>query len=299
MMINILVCYHKAFLPIIHNEILHPIFLGASNADKQTLQDFKSLLNKQNIAFWRDDISIDSTTCQNISSLNPYFCELSAIYWAWKNLDSNYYGLFHYRRIFDLHNKTRKKSIEIQYNKFKNKNIENLQTQINKYDIIISAQYTESHGLYERYKEAHHINDLDLCINYIKEHYPYMKESLQILYIKNGKWSVANMFIMKKELYFEYCEWIFDVLFAVQDKINYKTYDTYQARVFGFLAERLFNVWLEYKKQTSNPKIYYAPIIFLGEPKPLFGFKKTSTHKQFYLFRQRIYKTRIKNKESK
>ena len=38
----------------------------------------------------------------NISNKNKTYCELTAQYWAWKNMEADYYGFFHYRRYFHL-----------------------------------------------------------------------------------------------------------------------------------------------------------------------------------------------------
>ena len=58
------------------------------------------------------------------------------------------------------------------------------------------------------------------------------------------------MFIAKKELIDEYCEWLFDILFESEKTINktLETKDKYNKRVYGFLSERLFNVWIKTKK---------------------------------------------------
>ncbi|WP_304477142.1 DUF4422 domain-containing protein, partial [uncultured Helicobacter sp.] len=99
MNIKILVCYHKVS-PIIANEVLQPILLGAENAKEQVKDELENLCHRVNVKLYYDDSG------EHISSLNPYFCELTAMYWAWKNLEADYYGLFHYRRVFDFRGKT-------------------------------------------------------------------------------------------------------------------------------------------------------------------------------------------------
>ena len=93
--IQILVCYHKPS-PIIANEILKPILVGAKNAKPEVVSELESLCAKKGVEILKDD------TGEHISELNPYFCELTAMYWAWKNLKADYYGLFHYRRVLDF-----------------------------------------------------------------------------------------------------------------------------------------------------------------------------------------------------
>ena len=67
------------------------------------------------------------------------------------------------------------------------------------------------------------------------------------------------MFVMKRSLFDEYCTWLFDILFELEKRTDMTGYDTYEARLFGFMSERLFNVWLE----RQNLKKVEIPVVFL------------------------------------
>lgn len=56
-----------------------------------------------------------------------------------------------------------------------------------------------------------------------------------------------NMFIMKKTLLNEYCEWLFPILQTMYKKMDLSSYTAFEARLFGRVSERLFNVWLHHK----------------------------------------------------
>ena len=77
--------------------------------------------------------------------------------------------------------------------------------------------------------------------------------------MNSRKLYIYNMFAMKKSLFDEYCAWLFDILFTLENRIDISDYDIYNARIFGFLSERLFNIWIE-KKQL---KIKEVNVVFL------------------------------------
>jgi hypothetical protein len=64
---------------------------------------------------------------------------------------------------------------------------------------------------------------------------------------------------MKKELLAAYCKWLFDVLFKLEQRIDISTYNDYNMRIFGFMSERLFDVWLE----TNNIKYKEVSVSFM------------------------------------
>lgn len=179
----------------------------------------------------------------NISTKNPNYCELTGLYWAWKNLKCDIVGLSHYRRYF-----TDKSKFEVARNK-NNKmdlilNKQDIEKILKNADIIVPKKrnyYIET--IYSHYKNAHHIKDLDETRNIIEVLYPDYVDSFDK--VMEGKTlHLYNMFVMKKELFDEYCEWMFNILFELEKRVDISDYDAYQSRIFGFISERLFNVWL-------------------------------------------------------
>ena len=76
--------------------------------------------------------------------------------------------------------------------------------------------------------------------------------------MNGSKLSLYNMFAMRSKEFDSYCTWLFDILFKAEPKIPYETYGPYQGRVFGFLAERLLNVWVAHNIRSH--RIHYLKV---------------------------------------
>lgn len=195
---------------------------------------------------------VQDNTNENIASLNPSFCELTAAYWIWKNSQEDVVGLVHYRRYFS--SQSRKLTI-------KGKPIasgEELMDYLKHNDILVAKprNYFIT-SIKSHYIHAHHQSDYDQLRDEIALQHPdYLADFDQIM--SGTKISLYNMFVCKKTLIDQYFSWLFPVLFALEQKIDYQNYDAYQKRVFGFMAERLFNIWLHHQ---DSLKIKYLPVV--------------------------------------
>lgn len=189
--------------------------------------------------YLRDDVK------DNIAEKNPHFCELTGMYWIWKNGEESadeIVGLVHYRRGF-----TSKK--ENSTYSFGGKVPQNMdftlaERLLEKYDMIVPVPEKGFKTVYQTYAKMHHGEDLDLTREAISEVCPeylaaFDKAMGEHFYF-NG-----NMFIARKKDFDAYAKWLFSVYDELEKKIDLNKYeDVYQARVYGFISERLLNVWL-------------------------------------------------------
>lgn len=197
--------------------------------------------NGENLGYLRDN------TGKNISEKNPNYCELTGIYWVWKNYNiPDYVGICHYRRFFEKNC--------INQTKIKEKEILKL---FNKYDIILPKKLilkTDVYKFYFMYGEGKE-KDLKTTRDVIKELYPKYLESFDSV-MKRNFGHYFNMCIMKKEDFCKYCEWLFKILEKVEEKTDLSNYTKQQARIYGYISEILMNVWVE--KNKLKIKEYYV-----------------------------------------
>ena len=185
---------------------------------------------------------IGDNSGENISLKNPNYCELTGVYWAWKNLKSEYVGLVHYRRQFKGKNK---KISSLFDTVLSNEEIDKL---LEKNDIILPKKrkyYIEN--LYDHYKHTMYIEPLDITKNIIEEKYPEYLENFNKLH-KRTSAHMFNMFIMKREYFDKYCEWLFDILGVLEIRVDSSQYDSFHARFYGRISELLLDVWIDTNK---------------------------------------------------
>lgn len=239
--VQIVVATHKKYM-MPKDKMYLPLHVGAEG--KVDAQGFPLDLGYQ-----KDNLG------ENISEKNAGYCELTGLYWAWKNIDADYIGLVHYRRYFKK--RLRKSSHSVLTYK-------ELKPLLNRYRVFVPKKrkyYIET--LYSHYAHTHYAEQLDITRMIIREKYPdYLKSFDKIVNQRYGY--MFNMVIMQKKLLDSYCNWLFDILFELENRINEPGLSAYQGRFYGRIGEIIFNVWLEQnirEKNISKKEVCELPYI--------------------------------------
>lgn len=237
--IKIIVATHKKYkMP--NDDMYLPVQVGSEG--------------KNDLGYLRDNNG------DNISNLNSSFCELTGLYWAWKNLDAEYIGLVHYRRYFAL-KKTKDKWDSILSNA-------DIEPYLGKIKVFVPKKrnyYIET--LYSHYAHTHYSEQLDITRNIIANLYPdYLYNYDKIINQRSGY--MFNMMIMQNDLLDDYCTWLFNILFELKKEINMPDLSSFQARFYGRVSEIIFNVWLDYQiehKLIKKDEIMELSCIHMGK----------------------------------
>ena len=264
--IKILISCHKesAYLK---TDIWQPIQLGCALTNRK----FADMLS--------DDVG------ENISDKNPMYCELTAQYWAWKNMEADYYGFCHYRRYFSFSDKT---YLEDAYGNIKEPYFDSdvvakyglddatVRNLVEQYDVITTTRkdLTRMAGRFksviDQYDKATllHSKDLKVILDIIDEKYPeYSKYAHQ--HCNGHVTSFCNMYILKKEIFFDYCQWMFAVLEEFCNRVDMSHYSTEALRTPGHLSERLFGIYyLKMMAENSNLRVKELQCVLFDNTDP-------------------------------
>jgi hypothetical protein len=246
--IKILVAYHKKDL-LYKNDVLVPIQCGRAlmATDDQDRDWF--LTN-----FIGDD------TGDNISALNKDFCELTAVYWAWKNYDKldnpDYIGLAHYRRLWYLADDfpATKGSVLEQIAL----SAENIHTLVDKFPVVLPHIYTKETLSYESFQKHSRLSE---------SRFPVLFEGYQ-KFEKDHRFYNGNMFIFPKEVFFDYCEILFGSLFDTKEYVE-RTGQKVYPRYYGTEAEYLTSFYQMHLVKQNRYASKEMPVVFLDLPKAI------------------------------
>lgn len=243
---KIIVVTHKDYI-MPENLIYLPICVGEG-------------IDSLNVKFQADNIG------ENISQKNSVYCELTAIYWAWKNLtDQQYIGVSHYRRHFS---NDRKRHSCISYVISEEKILSILEK--NKiivpekkryYFLSIKKHYFIS-GKDKKAKTAKEdISNLEKAILELSPE--YHNDYLHVM--KSTSAHLLNMFIMKRADFDSYCSWLFPII----DNVVAANKDKERTRFAGALSEFCLDIWLRHNKRA----VYETPLIELEKVKTIYKIK--------------------------
>ncbi len=214
---------HKMFYPT-KNPMYIPIEAGAAIHEK--------------LGFLTDD------TGDNISELNPFVNELTALYWMWKNDNHEFVGLNHYRRFF-LWNAVKN------YDPRSMLEEEQLIEMMKDKDVLTSRPmsfYPLTSG--QELSELFNFSELiertkELSREVIEQYQPEYVDCYDE--VMDGHMFIpCNLFIMRHEVLDDYCKWLFSIILPEVKlwREEFPSENVKDSRAVGFIAERLLSVWL-------------------------------------------------------
>lgn len=239
--IKIIVACHKADPNIRQDDIYMPIQVG------------KDLHPDIDLGFQCDN------TGDNISYKNASYCELTALYWAWKNLKNvDYIGLCHYRRYFEFNSNWKSIKSYLSKNKINTAPESFIPEIIGSDEIVLPTFFSKPTSIWTNFEHQVLAQDLYITYKIIQQDFPEYLESFEKYLL--GNWRTGyNMFIMSYNNFDAYCSWLFSLLDKVESSVKLSPYSSYQ-RLFGYLGEILLPVYV----QKNKLKIKEKPIVFTG-----------------------------------
>ena len=264
--IRIFVTTHKE-VNRFHSDILQPVQVGFARPRK------------------RFPWALQDDAGENISDRNAMYCELTTQYWAWKNVDAEYYGFCHYRRYFDFTSDWHEENpygevmdnfIDWDSQKRYGLDDKTMASVIEGCDVIttgvndMSAFPEHYSDPLDHYARAPHLRLIDLThtMDLVCEMQPDYAEDVAT-FLSGHRACFCNMFIMRKELFCRYCSWMFPILERFMEWWDPSTYSREGLRTPGHLSERLLNIFLIHERRV-NPSLCWKELqcVHFEHPEP-------------------------------
>lgn len=283
--VKILVAYHKPY-QLLQSDVFVPIHVGRSVA----LEPAKDGLLDSSDRQWLLDRMIGDDTGVNISSRNRNYCELTGMYWAWQNYQElgnpDYVGCMQYRRhfIFDEgvydnyqhHNDDERAYAKINVGYMHEGYLERFGltdgaviAKCQEYDCIIPVNCELEHvgisSIREDYTaciegtKARDLKKLQRAVAKVAPEYaPVLAERLNA-----SDKRCFHSFVMRRELFFDYCEFLFGVLEEVDKHLDTSRYSLNGQRTLGYLGELLFDCYTHRMLSDNKVRVKELGMTFL------------------------------------
>lgn len=180
---------------------------------------------------------LSDRTGENIAEKNANYCELTALYWIWKNdTASDVVGLCHYRRYFT----TAKVSASPRHILTEAQ----ITALMQRYDVVTSRKEYSYRGAYRAYLDCGRAKDVETTEQAIRTLCPEYLDAFRSEFLESAGGYPANMFLCRRPVLDAYCTWLFRILDYVEAHTDLTGYTPQEARIYGYLSERLWSVWL-------------------------------------------------------
>lgn len=221
-------------------------------------------------------------TGDNISERRESFCELTVLYWAWKNIKADYYGLCHYRRYISFANKSfipknnhsgflvhpTLDNEAVQKFRLNEKSIQELATQ---YDFITTpsedvlysfdGKHHSVYGLCQNRRRDFDMEGVNSLISIIKDKFPQYSKATDE-YFAGHYAKYYNCFLIQEKLFHEMCTFIFGVLFELEKKLDTQHYNKWQTRMPGFMGENLVGIYYLHLANQKQFKLKELDLVY-------------------------------------
>lgn len=267
-------CHKESYLP--ESDILCAVQAGAALSDRR----FDRMRH--------DDDGI------HISEKNKAYCELTVQYWAWKNVEADYYGFCHYRRYFSFEKEyqvlengklpVRRWRPYSELEDIKNYSVsdDRIREVIEKYDVVTVLREPMNSTVYEQYGQFHYKKDLDRMLELLYERYPGYRSAAEA-YMASKEHYFLNMYVMKKAVFCEYMEWVFPLLEEFEATTDFTDYSGQEYRATAYLAERLFGIYFTHIKRNKKMKCCELPYVIFQNTEPLQQIRPVFGHESVNL----------------
>lgn len=259
-------CHKPSVLP--KNELYVPIQVGAKKAAKRMPEEY----------YRYDDDG------ENISEKNPTYCELTAQYWLWKNVEADYYGLCHYRRFLCFQPNDARRNIRghieayamdaYNLNRFGLENEAQMREVIESCDIVVGEEqnvarlYTPRGNQATAYNHwaAHdrdliQVRDLNKMLEIFQEVSPEIGGDA-VKYLNGNTFLGFNCFVMRRELFDEMCSIEFEVLRRLEQEVELSDYNQQLSRIYGFMGEIIFSSYVYHAEKSEKYRIKRVPLLY-------------------------------------